>query len=291
MELKKTTILSAFVMMAGILAEIIFQGVFSRTLFGIILSILLAIVVLVSFYFTMDGIICWIQGEHQTVKKIQKDYEQKLYGILNDQLKFQKAIFNEVKLLQSLEENNHKQISEAVKIPEEIPVMETSEPMVCEISPEIIEQLVSSVNAYTETISSKIIEAFGTTQSNASVQLLDAQDAVKDDILLQFESLLAAQNESIQAMLSQITEDMAAMQPETSVEDLYDESYYDETMETQEEVLETPAITAQDLQQVIDSINDYTLQSAKVVAKYVGKSTDEIKDILKDSVVKIRKSK
>ena len=55
--------------------------------------------------------------------------------------------------------------------------------MVCEISPEIIEQLVSSVNAYTETISSKIIEAFGTTQSNASVQLLDAQDAVKDDIL------------------------------------------------------------------------------------------------------------
>lgn len=291
MELKKTTILSAFVMMAGILAEIIFQGVFSRTLFGIVLSILLAIVILVSFFFTMDGIICWLQGEHQAVRKVQKDFEQKLYGILNDQLKFQKAIFNEIKTLQSLEENNHKQISEPVEIPEEIPVSETSEPMVCEITPETMEQLVSSINAYTETISTQIMEALGTTQSNASVQLLDAQDATKDEILLQFESLLAAQNESIQAMLSQLTEEMAAMQPEASVEDMYSDLGYEDETETQEEPEQTPAITAEDLQHVIDAINDHTLQSAKVVAKYVGKSTDEIKDILKDSVVKIRKSK
>ena len=56
MELKKTTILSAFVVVSGILAEIIFRDIFSKSFAGVALSIALAVVVLAAFYFTVDGI-------------------------------------------------------------------------------------------------------------------------------------------------------------------------------------------------------------------------------------------
>ena len=51
MELKKTTIISAFVVAAGVLAEIIFRDVMSKSMQGVVLSVILAVIVLVSFYF------------------------------------------------------------------------------------------------------------------------------------------------------------------------------------------------------------------------------------------------
>ena len=58
MELKKTTILSAFVVVAGIMAQIIFRDILSKSFVGVALSIALAVVVLAAFYFTVDGVYC-----------------------------------------------------------------------------------------------------------------------------------------------------------------------------------------------------------------------------------------
>ena len=55
MEIKKTTLLSALVCVAGVLAEIIFHDVFTATVIGVVLSILLSIIILSAAYFVLDG--------------------------------------------------------------------------------------------------------------------------------------------------------------------------------------------------------------------------------------------
>lgn len=48
MELEKTTVMSAIVWVAGVLAEVIFRDALSKSIFGIVLSIIIAVIVLVA---------------------------------------------------------------------------------------------------------------------------------------------------------------------------------------------------------------------------------------------------
>lgn len=56
MKLEKTTIMSAIVCISGLLAEVIFQNALSKSIFGIVLSIIIAVMVIIATYFTLDGI-------------------------------------------------------------------------------------------------------------------------------------------------------------------------------------------------------------------------------------------
>lgn len=148
MELKKTTILSAFVALAGILAEIIFRDILSKSFFGVALSVLLAVVIIVAFYFAIDGLYYLENQRRDEEKKQQKEYEQRVYGVLNEQLKFQKAIYSEVKNLQQ-------QLAElSGQMPEQLPVMHEQEiPMQIQTEPgvtsEDLEKVVSEINNHT----------------------------------------------------------------------------------------------------------------------------------------------
>lgn len=172
MELKKTTILSAFVVITGILVEIIFRDTFSKSFAGVALSIVLALVVLVSFYFVIDGACCLESLHREEERKQQREYEQRVYSVLNEQLKFQKAVYSEVKNLQQ--------------------------------------------------------------------QLTEQQMEIRE----------------FQINPMSLSEQPAGLQ----------------------QMPEVSNITTQDLEQLASEINDHTMQAAKIVAKYVGKSTEELKE-------------
>lgn len=99
MEIKKTTLLSFLVCMAGILAEIIFRDVLAKSTIGVALSILLAVVIIVLAYFFYDGLYSFLTAEREMDKKRREEYDQKLYAILNEQLQFEKAIYKQVHTL------------------------------------------------------------------------------------------------------------------------------------------------------------------------------------------------
>lgn len=99
MEIRKTTLLSFLVCIAGILAEVMFRDVLAKSAFGVVLSVLLAVVIIALAYFFYDGFCSFLTAEREMDKKRQEEYDQKLYAILNEQLQFEKAIYKEVHVL------------------------------------------------------------------------------------------------------------------------------------------------------------------------------------------------
>lgn len=155
MELKKTTLLSFLVCVAGVLAEIIFRDVLSKSVFGVVLSVLLAVVVMVLAYFVYDGIYSFLMAQREIDRRHQEEYEQKMYTILNEQLQFQKAVYKEVHALQQAREKEAQETA-AFSVPEAV---EASEPVSAEIPAQQMEQLISAVNENT-TMTAKIIAKY-----------------------------------------------------------------------------------------------------------------------------------
>lgn len=94
MELEKTTIMSAVICVSGLLAEVIFQNALSKSIFGIVLSIVIAIIVIAATYFTLDGINAALSGKGK-----DKDQEQMLSALdvrINEQLKLGQAVYEKL---------------------------------------------------------------------------------------------------------------------------------------------------------------------------------------------------
>lgn len=227
MELKKTTMLSAFVAVSGILAEIIFRDIFSKTFVGVALSIALAVVVLAAFYFAVDGVYCMAGLYRDNAFQRQKEYEQRVYNVLNEQLKFQKVVYSEVKNLQQ-------QLSEQ-------------------------QEKVSELSGLSENALKSLADLQETQDTpNATKEDL-AQMASKMDV--GFQRLVSEMNEQTGELLSadmreeaeRLLADMGAQMERLSV-DMKDQT-----------------------DQAVSRINDHTMQAAKVIAKFVGKNTEEIK--------------
>ncbi len=64
MELDKTTLLSVIVWVAGLMSEIIFHDALARSIPGIVLGIVIAVIVIVASYFTIDGIVTDINNSN-----------------------------------------------------------------------------------------------------------------------------------------------------------------------------------------------------------------------------------
>ncbi len=113
MEIRKTTSLSFLVCIAGILAEIIFRDVLAKSAFGVALSVVLAVVIIVLAYFFYDGFYSFLTAEREMDKKRQEGYDRKLYSVLNEQLQFEKAIYKEVHaLMQESEDTGNVSVNE-----------------------------------------------------------------------------------------------------------------------------------------------------------------------------------
>lgn len=112
MKAKKTTLLSILICVAGILTEIIFRDVLSRSIAGVWMSILLAVVILVLVYFIYDGIYSYFEAKQELDAAYRMKREQKLYHILNEQLQFEKAIFQEVTALKQANEKLSERIAQ-----------------------------------------------------------------------------------------------------------------------------------------------------------------------------------
>ena len=82
MKLTKTTLMSALVMIAGILAEIIFRDTMSKSILGLSLSILLAIIVLGSAYLMIDGIYCIMANARMELEDRLESHTQEIKQLL-----------------------------------------------------------------------------------------------------------------------------------------------------------------------------------------------------------------
>lgn len=86
MELEKTTIMSSIVWTAGLLAEVIFHDALSQSIFGIVLSIVMAIIVIIATYFTLDGINAVLSGKSKETLDKQLASQEQMFKALNNKL-------------------------------------------------------------------------------------------------------------------------------------------------------------------------------------------------------------
>ena len=89
MELEKTTVMSAIVWVAGVLAEVIFRDALSKSIFGIVLSIIIAVIVLVATYFIIDGINTILSNRGSDAWDKLYGYQERMFQMLNTKLEEQ----------------------------------------------------------------------------------------------------------------------------------------------------------------------------------------------------------
>lgn len=251
MELKKTTILSAFVVVSGVLAEIIFRDTFSKSFAGVALSIALAAVVLVAFYFTVDGVYCLGSLHREQSTKRQKEYEQRVYNVLNEQLKFQKVVYSEVKNLQQQVLEQREKMSE---LSGNSGVAREELQNTPNLTREDLEQFAAEINHHTSRLTAELgsqAEKLASGLDGQTERLASEMGSQTEQIAVEVkEQLLEEMREETERLLS----DMSGQAERLSAE------------------------MADQTDQAVSRINDHTMQAAKVVAKYVGKSTEEIKE-------------
>ena len=89
MELEKTTVMSAIVWVAGVLAEVIFRDALSKSIFGIVLSVIIAVIVLVATYFIIDGINTILSNRGSDAWDKLYGYQERMFQMLNTKLEEQ----------------------------------------------------------------------------------------------------------------------------------------------------------------------------------------------------------
>lgn len=169
MEIKKTTLLSALVCVAGVLAEIMFHDVLTSTITGVALSVILAVISLTAAYFVLDGLYAFLTIDREMGKKHQEEYEQRIYGILNELLQFEKAIYKEVRALQQIN-------MEAGPIETQGTPMAYWPEQPASVSEERLEKLESAINENTTT-TAKIIAKYVNRNTGDLKELLENHHA------------------------------------------------------------------------------------------------------------------
>lgn len=100
MKLEKTTVMSAIIWVTGILAEIVFHDALSKSIFGIILGILIAIIVITATYFILDGINTALFARSKDMIDKQLEKQEQMFNALNsridEQLKSGQAVYEKL---------------------------------------------------------------------------------------------------------------------------------------------------------------------------------------------------
>lgn len=85
MGLEKTTTFAGLVWVAGILAMILFQDVFTESSTGMVLGLLLVVFILIAAYLVMDGIWKLRLQEKEREELRQQAFEDKIYELLQSE--------------------------------------------------------------------------------------------------------------------------------------------------------------------------------------------------------------
>lgn len=242
MEIRKTTLLSFLVFIAGILAEIIFRDVLAKSAFGVVLSVLLAVVIIVLAYFFYDGFYSFLTAEREMDKKRQEDYEQKLYSILNEQLQFEKAIYKEVHAL--MQESEETDLTENVSV---------------KVLEERLNRLEASINEHTTT-TAKIVTKYVNHNTDEAKAFFEQN---KSDLqsVMEGQEILEKIHDNIQTLLE---EKDVLRQAQSDIQVLLEEK--DVLKQTQngiQELLENKTVMAQ-LQNNIQAFSENQADLGKI---------------------------
>ena len=258
MEIKKTTLLSALVCVAGVLAEIIFHDVFTTTVIGVVLSVLLSIIILSAAYFVMDGFYILLKDDNGQDKKKQGEYEQRIYTILNELLQFEKAIYKEVRALQQMSVEI-KTAQGEIKIP------------TVDMPPEIGE--IGDIHEKVRTLQ-QMSEEIKAAQNNLAAPMA----AVPSDLAGIHEKVQVLQqiSEEIKAAQNNLADSISVSTPEPA------EIPPIEIPPIEIPPIEVPPaeISEEALEKLAAAINNNTTMTAKIIMKYVNRNTGELKELL-----------
>jgi len=291
MELKKTTILSAFVAVSGVLAEIIFRDIFSKSFVGVALSIALAAVVLVAFYFTVDGVCCLGSLQREKSSKRQSEYEQRVYNVLNEQLKFQKVVYSEVKNLQQQVSEQQEKMSElsgkSRDASEELAILQKIQDTP-NLTKEDLEQFVSEINDNAR----RLADELGSRTEKLASGLDGQTERLVSEMGAGFERIAAETSDRTERLAAEMKEGQESHMPsemsgQTGQLSLkMREQLLEEMREETERLLSDvsgqierlSAEMKEQSDQTVTKINEHTMQAAKVVVKFVGRNTEELKE-------------
>ena len=100
MELEKTTLLSVIVWVAGLMSEIVFHDALSESIFGIVLSIIIAVIVILATYFIIDGIRADLNSRREKEWDKQTSYYEKKFQMLSnkldEQIRLEKSVYDKL---------------------------------------------------------------------------------------------------------------------------------------------------------------------------------------------------
>ncbi len=270
MEMKKTTLLSALVCVAGVLAEIAFQDIFTTSVVGIVLSVLLAIIILSAAYFALDGFYSLLkEGRGEDKKKQQGEYEQRIYTILNELLQFEKAIYKEVRALQQMSVEIKNAQNEI-----EIPTVEMP-PEIGEIS-----KIYEEVRALQQ-----MSEEIKAAQDNMAVPMAAVPSEIegiteKVKMLQQIsEEIKAAQSDMAEAVSKPVLPPEPPEIPPIEIPPIEIPPIEVPPAEVSEETLD----------KLTTAINDNTTMAAKIIVKYVDRNTGDLKEFLEKKQAEMQK--
>ena len=262
MEMKKTTLLSALVCVAGVLAEIVFQDIFTTSVVGIVLSVLLAIIILSAAYFALDGFYSLLkEGRGEDKKKQQGEYEQRIYTILNELLQFEKAIYKEVRALQQMSVEIKNAQNEI-----EIPTVEMP-PEIGEIS-----KIYEEVRALQQ-----ISEEIKAAQDNMAVPMAAVPSEIEG--ITEKVKMLQQISEEIKAAQSDMAEAVSPEIPPIEIPPIEIPPIEVPPAEVSEETLD----------KLTTAINDNTTMAAKIIVKYVDRNTGDLKEFLEKKQAEMQK--
>lgn len=248
MKAKKTTLLSALICVAGILAEIIFRDVLSKSIMGVWLSVLLAAVILVLVYFVYDGVYSYVEAKQELETVHHTEREQKLYHVLNEQLQFEKAIIQEVNALKQANDKLTEEIAAQKKVNDKLSEQVTAQRQTGE---QLLEQM-SAQKLSDEQLSEQV-----TAQKQISERLSEQ---------------MTEQSEVSELILEQVT-----TQSGKTVQD-------QNTAPMTEQVQQVSAsIDQEQFDQVVALVNDHTMKAAKIIARYVNQNATEMKELLNEN--------
>ncbi len=187
MELEKTTIMSAIIWTAGLLAEVIFHDALSKSIFGIILSIIMAIIIIIATYFTLDGINAALSGKTKEALDRQAHQEQMFKAFnnkLDEHVKLGQAVYEKLDKVTTLNRNYAEK--NAMQM---FANSEKDEPLTKDMDILTIRDAVEEINSNTLK-SAKIIVKY---QMKNSKELKDTLDLILDE-LSETENLMGNKN-------------------------------------------------------------------------------------------------
>lgn len=284
MKSEKTTTFAALVWVAGILAVILFRDAFANSTQGIVLALILACLILIATYFLVDGIWKLLHSNQEKEDFIRKAYEDKMYELLESEINK----LSSDKMGNLLEKRMDKIVDTKIRRLFDEEMRKLTDGKMRKVMGDEFSKV------FNEKVSKMLKEELDGIKSNDSMSDSDNLEQMKTSIRNELEQMKTVFQDELKQTESSVQDGLKQM--ETSIQDELKQvgtSVQDGFKQTETSVqdeLKQLETTIQD-NKMEESINNTTMQAAKLLVKYTNKTSNdtlrklmEIEELLQSAI-------